>query len=96
MKKLSNKELKTFKGAGWILSLAVAIVSAIVVFTLSNNFAAAISAAIPIGVAIGIGLEQRFQRKNELINPKKIKILINFLTIGFIVFVVLFFTSKYI
>ena len=63
MKNLSNKELKTFKGAGWLLGLAVAIVGAITVFTLSNNFMAAISAAIPIGVAMGISFEQKTSKK---------------------------------
>ena len=96
MENLANNELKIFKGAGWLLGLAVAIVGALVVFTLSNNFAAAISAAIPIGVAMGISFEQKFQRKNERTEPKKTKMMISSLLLGFIVFVALFLMTNFI
>ena len=88
------EKLKIFKGAGWLLGLAAAISGAIIVFTLSSNFAAAISAALPIGVAMGISLEQKFQGKDEYINPKRIKIMLTFLTLGFIALITLFFVEK--
>ena len=66
MENLNNKEIKIFQGAGWLIGLAVAIAGAIVVFTLSDNFAAAISAAVPIGVASGISLDKN--SKEPLIN----------------------------
>jgi len=91
MENSSSNESGIFKGTGWLLGLAVSIVGALVVFTLSNNFIAAISAAVPIGVFAGIGLEQNFQRKNERTEPKKIKMMINLLLFGFIIFVALFF-----
>jgi len=91
MENLSNNELRIFKGAGWLLGLAVSIVGALVVYTLSNNFSAAFSAALPIGVFAGISLEQKFQRKNERTDPKKTRMMISLLMFGFILFVSLFF-----
>lgn len=94
MENLSNNELRIFKGAGWLLGISVSIVGALVVFTFSNNFDAAISAAIPIGIFAGIGLEQEYQRKNERTDPKKTKMMISLLLFGFIIFVALFFIIK--
>ncbi|OQY04700.1 MAG: hypothetical protein B6I20_02580 [Bacteroidetes bacterium 4572_117] len=90
MENLSNNQSKIFKGAGWLLGLAISIVGALVVFTLSNNFSASISAAFPIGVFAGISLEQKFQRKIEQIDSKKTKMMISSLLFGFIVFVAIY------
>ncbi len=91
MENLRNNELKIFKGAGWLLGLVVSIVGALVVFTLSNNLGAAISAALPIGVFVSISLEQKFQNKNTRTDPKKTKMMISLLLFGFITFVALYF-----
>ncbi len=90
MENLSNNQSKIFKGAGWLLGLAISIVGALVVFTLSNNFSASISAALPIGVFAGISLKQKFQRKIEQIDSKKTKMMISSLLFGFIVFVAIY------
>jgi uncharacterized integral membrane protein len=87
MENLSNNELRFFKGAGWLLGLAVSIVGALVVFALSDSFAAAISAAIPIGIFSGISLEQKFQREVGQVETKKTKMMISSLLFGIIIFV---------
>ncbi|MFB6343527.1 hypothetical protein ACE1ET_17515 [Saccharicrinis sp. FJH62] len=90
MENLSTNEWKIFKGAGWLLGIVLSIVSALVVFTLSKNLAAAVSAALPIGVFAGISIEQKFQGENEAINPAKTNIMIGSLLLGFIIFVALY------
>ncbi len=94
MKNLSNNQWRIFKGAGWLLGILLSIVGALVVFTLSNNIGAAISAALPIGVFAGISIEQKFQRKNEQIDPKNTKMMISSLLFGFIIFLALYFIIK--
>ena len=87
MENLSNNQWKIFKGAGWLLGISLSIVDGLVVFTLSDSFAAAISAALPFGVFAGISIEQKFQKKNEQIDPKKTKTMTGSLLFGFIIFV---------
>jgi dipeptide/tripeptide permease len=86
MENLINNQWKIFKGAGWLLGISLSIVSALVVFTLSDSFAAAISAALPIGVFAGISLEQKFQKENMQVDNKKTKMMISSLLFGFIIF----------
>ncbi len=95
MKNSVHKNLGIFKGAGWLSGFALAIVGAIVVFTLSNNFAAAISAAIPIGVGMGISMEKKFQQKTQSVNPQKTKRMIGLLSLGILIFVALYFFATY-
>lgn len=90
MENLSNNQWKIFKGAGWLLGIVLSIVGALVVFTLSNSFIAAVSAAIPIGVFAGISIEQKFQRGIEQIDTKKTKMMISSLLFGFIIFVAIY------
>jgi len=90
MKNLSQNQSKIFKGAGWLLGVLLSIVGALVVFTLSNSFAAAISAALPIGVFAGISLEQKLQRENVQVETKKTKMMISSLLFGFIIFVAIY------
>ena len=90
MENLSHNQSKIFKGAGWLLGISLSIVGALVVFTLSNSFVAAISAALPIGVFAGISLEQKFQRKNARTDNKKTKMMISALLFGFIIFVAIY------
>ena len=91
MRNLSQNQLKIFKGAGWLLGISLSIVAALVVFKLSDSFAAAISAAFPIGFFSGIRLEQKFQREIEPTDPKKTKIMIRLILFGFLLFVALYF-----
>ena len=90
MKNLSHNQSKIFKGAGWLLGVSLSIVSGLVVFTLSDSFAAALSAALPIGVFAGISIEQKFRRENEQFNTKKTKMMISSLLLGIILFVAIF------
>jgi hypothetical protein len=88
-----NDSFKIFKGAGFLLGFALAVVGAIVVFVLSNSFAAAISAAFPIGIAMGLGLEQSFQRSGK-INPIKTKTMLVSLLAGLFLFFTLYIFIK--
>jgi hypothetical protein len=90
MKNSIQNQSKIFKGAGWLLGISLAIVGGLLVFGLSHSFAAAISAALPIGVFAGISLEQKFQREIEQIDTKKTKMMISSLLFGFILFVGIF------
>lgn len=90
MKNSIQNQSKIFKGAGWLLGISFAIVGGLLVFALSDNFAAAISAALPIGVFAGISLEQKFQREIEQIETKKTKMIISSLLFGSITFVGLY------
>lgn len=94
MKTSENNSFKIFKGAGLLLGFALAVVGAIVVFVLSNSFAAAISAALPIGIAMGLGLEQSFQRSGKNINPIKTKTMLVSLLAGLFVFFTLYIFIK--
>ena len=90
MKNLSQNQSKIFKGAGWLLGILLSVVGALVVFTLSDSFAAAISAALPIGVFAGISLEQKFQRENMQVDTNKTKMMISSLLFGFIIFIAIY------
>lgn len=90
MKTSEIKSLKFFKGAGYLIGFAMALVGAIVVFVLSGNFAAAISAALPIGVGWGLGIERKFQATVEDRNPLNLKPMLVFLSLGLLIFFALY------
>lgn len=90
MKNLSQKQSKIFKGAGWLLGVSLSIVGSLVVFTLSESFAAAISSALPILFFAGLSLEKKFQGENKQVDTKKTKIMIGTLLFGFFVFIAIF------
>ena len=90
MENLSHNQSSNFKGAGWLLGILLSIVGALVVFTLSDSFVAAISAALPIGVFAGISLEQKLQRENMQVDTKKTKMMISSLLFGFTIFVAIY------
>ena len=90
MKKLSQNQSKIFKGVGWLLGALLAIVADLVVFSLSDSIAAAISAALPILFFAGFSLEQKFQRGIEQVDTKKTKMMISSLLFGFIIFIAIY------
>lgn len=90
MENLSPNQPNFFKGAGWLLGISLSVVGALVVFTLSDSFVAAISAALPIGIFTGIGLEQKFQKENRQVDTKKTNMMIRALLLGFIIFVAIY------
>ena len=90
MENLSHNPSKIIKGVGWLLGILLSVVGALVVFTLSDSFAAAISAALPIGVFAGISLEQKFQRENMQVDTNKTKMMISSLLFGFIIFIAIY------
>ena len=90
MENLSQNQSKIIKGGGWLLGILLSVVGALVVFTLSDSFAAAISAALPIGVFAGISLEQKFQRENMQVDTNKTKMMISSLLFGFIIFIAIY------
>ena len=90
MKSTSQNQWEIFKGAGWLLGVLLSIVEALVVFTLSESFTAAIAAALPIGIFAGLSLEDKFQRGIEQTEVKKTKIMIGSILFGFIIFISLY------
>ena len=94
METSENNSFKIFRGAGFLIGFALAIVGAIIVFVLSNSFAAAISAALPIGITTGLSLEQGFQGKLKKMNPVKIKTMLVSLSVGLLMFFTLYVLVK--
>ena len=94
MKSSEHNHFKTFKGAGYLLGSAITFVAGILVFLISNDFAIAISASLPIGITVGVALEEKIQKGKEPISPKAINWMIGLLVLGIIVFIALFFLIK--
>ena len=90
MKESKNNNPKFFKGAGFLFGCAISIVAAIIAFVLSNNIALSITTTLPMGITVGIGLEQRFQREEKIISPKTTKIMLGLLSVGVLLFIALF------
>lgn len=90
MKNIGQNQSKNFKGAGWLLGVSLSIIGSLVVFALSESFAAAISAALPILFFAGLSLEKKFQGENKQVDTKKTKIMIGTLLFGFVIFVAMF------
>ena len=93
MENLSNNQWKIFKGAGWLLGALLAIVADLVVFSLSDSIAAAISAALPILFFAGFSLEQKFQRKEAVTKSGTGRFLIVFMVLGMVFFALVLFFS---
>jgi small-conductance mechanosensitive channel len=94
MENLNQKHSVYFRGAGWLLGLMVSIVSALVVFTLSDNFLAAVAAGIPLVIFSGLSLENKLQSLDEPHERSKSKVMIGISVIGFIVFTALYIKFK--
>lgn len=58
-------DTKPNQGAGYLIGGAATIVMAIIVFAISEHITIAISASVPVGVTVGILLEQKLQGKKE-------------------------------
>jgi len=91
MKNSTQNQSNIFKGAGWLLGALLAIVADLVVFSLSDSLAAAISAALPVLFFAGFSLEKKFQGEIKQIDTKKTKIMISSLFFGFIIFIAVYF-----
>lgn len=90
MENLSQNQSKIFKGAGWILGTLLAIVTDLVVYSLSDSLPAAVSAALPVLFFAGFSLEKKFQAENKQDDTKKTKMMISSLLFGFIIFVAIY------
>ena len=92
--KTSKNNLYIFKGAGILYGIGIGLVSALVVFVIAGNIAAAISASVPVGVTTAIALEQRFQNSVLPLSPAKIRNLIVSLGTGIIIFFIIYLLSR--
>lgn len=90
MENLKHKQSKIYKGTGWLLGILLSIVSALVVFSLSGSFIAAISAAIPVGIFAGMSIELKFQEQTKQTDMYKTKIRIISILVGFACFVTVY------
>lgn len=91
MKNLNQNQSKIFKGAGWLLGALLAIIADLVIYSLSDSIAAAISAALPILFFAGFSLEQKFQKGIKQTQAKKTKLMFNSLIIGSVIFIAVYF-----
>ncbi len=94
MENLSGNGSKTYQGMGWSMGILAGIVGGMVVYILGDSFSAAIAAAVPIGFAMGLGIEQRLIGQNKALDLKRIKLMIHVYLVGFLVFVALYFVLK--
>ena len=94
MENLSGNRSRTNEGLGWLMGLLAAIVGGMVVYILSDSFSAAIAAALPIGFAMGSGIEQRLLVRNKALDSKRNKLMLLVYLVGFIVFLTLYFSLK--
>lgn len=92
----TSHESSFFQGAGYLLGFLIAVILGFIIFLISGHFGIAIPATVPIGVTLGIAFKQRFQGKVETYNPQKIKILIGLFTVGVLLFISLYFITRFI
>ena len=96
MKTSENNNFKILKGAGFLIGFISTLVVAIAIFILSNNFVVSISASVPIGITLGISLEQKFQEGISINRTKKSQVMMGLLSVGIIVFLAIFLLVKFI
>lgn len=86
MKAPTNENFKIPKGTGLLLAIALTSVMALTVFALSNNFVVTVAASTPVGVTLGIELEQRFRGGKRNLSSRTAKVLLGLLLLGIILF----------
>lgn len=84
----SNRKI-TFNGAGYLIGSVMIILIAILEFFLTENFVISLS-SIPIGVTMGIILEQLFQGKTSPVSSKLTAWLFIILFLGMLAFISIF------
>jgi len=94
MENLNQKQTQFFKGTGWILGLMLSVVSALVVYALSDHFFAAVAAGIPVLLFSGLGIEDRLQSEHMQLESGKTKVLIGASLLGFVVFIAFYIIFK--
>lgn len=95
MKNSAKKGLHFQPGAGHLIGSVFTIVSAILIFLLSENIVVALSASIPIGFTIGLLAEQRLQPDDG--QPKRdLKRAVNvLLVVGLLLLVIILIFHKF-
>ncbi|MEJ2006245.1 MAG: hypothetical protein P8X57_15070 [Cyclobacteriaceae bacterium] len=89
MKTSTNNQNTMIKGAGYLIGSGIVIMTAIIEFIISENIVISIS-SIPIGITMGIILEQRFQGKEKPVNFRLNPLLFIILLLGLFAFVSIF------
>lgn len=88
----NNSEIR--KGAGYAIGFAIIFIIGATIYVISNIFVVSIAASFPIGITLGISLEQNFQKGNSLYISKKTKLMISLLSFGVIIFLSIFLLLK--
>ncbi|MCB0636284.1 MAG: hypothetical protein KDC54_06685 [Lewinella sp.] len=86
MKNTTNHPIQAFPGAGYLLGGALTILFGIGFFIWSKDVTLALIAAVPIGLTMGIALEQRFRQGEAMVSEKGRIALWGLLLLGVIVF----------
>lgn len=87
MKTSGKENIVIFSGAGYLAGSVITILTAIVVFVVSENIVVSISSSIPLGMTIGMLLEQKFQRQKRLKDPRVKAWMLGLLLAGIIAFI---------
>jgi hypothetical protein len=91
MRNAANNPLAAFPGAGYLLGGAVTMLIGILLFAWKEDITVAISAAVPIGVTMGIILEQRLQQGAAPVSEKGRRIILALLVLGVLAFLAVIF-----
>lgn len=94
MKTSENKKAMVFKGAGYLIGSAITLLLGIGLFVLYENIVISISSSIPIGITVGIVLEEKFQDAWKAADAKPKRILFGLVLLGIIAFITVLFLIK--
>lgn len=83
---MKTSEQKFFPGAGYLTGFIIILSTAIPAFLLTENFVVSVL-SIPVGVTLGIILEQQFQGRRSVVTRRMKSTMIALLIIGIIAFI---------
>lgn len=86
---MKTSEQKFFPGAGYLTGFIIILSTTIPAFLLTENFVLSVL-YIPIGVTLGIILEQEFQGRRIVVTRRMKATMIALLIIGIIAFITVF------
>jgi len=86
------KQSDSFPTTGLFLGFTIAAIFAVITFAISKNFVITISVAVPIGITLGIGIEEKLRGRKK--TDSRPGFLIGLLSLGVAIFVALMFFTQ--
>lgn len=91
MKDLKDNREKKLAGRGYLTGAVITFSTAIALFIFTQNVVIAISSSVPLGMTIGILLEQKNQKDGGITSKKTKSMLAGLVILGILVFISVFF-----